>query len=211
MKALPTNLQRFVSKWACEFLATGKNMVRWKLRHDGYCPFCTAETENTKHILSCHHLDALLGWNEALDKFIQQLLKIDTCQIIILALKNELNAWRYDRPPDTLLYPDLITQAICNQKEIGWKSFLEGVTSSKWEEYMNRYYRRKKSKRKATTWASKLVTYCIKFLYKLWENRNQQLHNTARIQDMEGVPILQSSIRLEWQNGLGRLPASEYS
>ena len=212
MKSLPFNLRKFASKWSCEFLATGKNMTRWNLRNAGYCPFCTAPTENTQHILLCKHFDSLQGWNECLAKYISFLQKIDTCPHIIFALHHELTAWRYDRPPDDIIhYPPPLKNAILHQRKLGWKNFLEGVISNKWNKVMHNYYSQKNSKRKSHTWAGKLVSYSIKFTFHLWEYRNKQLHNTARIHDMEGLPQLQQSIRNELVIGLGLLPASEYS
>ena len=76
---------------------------------------------------------------------------------------------------------------------------------------MQKHFNLIRSKQKATTWSSKLITYGIKFLYKIWDTRNQQLHKTARIQDMEGIPLLLQSIQNELNIGLGRLPAYEYS
>ena len=49
---------RFVTKWACDLVASGKNMQRWKMRHMGNCPFCMEEKEDVQHILHCAHKDA---------------------------------------------------------------------------------------------------------------------------------------------------------
>ena len=48
-------------------------------------------------------------------------------------------------------------------------------------------------------------------LFSIWQERNSQLHNTQRIQDLEGLAPIQEAIRLEWSLGLGLLPASEFS
>ena len=37
------------------------------------------------------------------------------------------------------------------------------------------------------------------------------MHNTAHIQDLEGRPILTTSIQKEWSLGLGRLQTSKFS
>ena len=212
MKSLPMNLRKFASKWSSEFLATGKNMTRWNLRHAGYCPFCTKPNENTKHILLCKHFESLQGWNECLATYISFLQKIDTCHHIIFAIHEELTAWRYDRPPDDIThYPPPLNSAITHQRKLGWKNFLEGIISNKWNKVMHNYYAQKNSRRKSSTWAGKLITYSIKFIFHLWEYRNKQLHDTARIHDMEGLPRLQQSIKSELLIGLGLLPASEYS
>ena len=97
------------------------------------------------------------------------------------------------------------------QRLIGWKSFLEGIMSSLWAKYMSFYFSTKKSNKSGKTWAARLLTYSWKFVFYIWEQRNKQLHHTARIKDLEGQPTLINSIQTEWYIGLGLLPASEYS
>ena len=47
--------------------------------------------------------------------------------------------------------------------------------------------------------------------FNLWEGRNKQLHETKHIEDMQGAEILKESIQKEYNKGIGRLPASDYS
>lgn len=186
-------------------------MIQWKLQNKGYCPFCTEPNENIEHILGCNHPDALCGWTESYHQYLQNLRKIGTCHTVILALKEEMYAWKFSRPPDTNNYHPLLMKVIHEQRSIGWRQFAEGLISPFWAQYMSHYFTKRKDKRTGKSWASKLITYSVKFLYALWDLRNQQLHNTDRIKDMQGLPHLQSSIRREWSIGIGRLPASEYS
>ena len=211
MKSMSLQLRKFTAKWACECIGTGKNMVRWKLRNEGYCPFCTEDPETTLHIMTCPHANAILPWTNKFNDFLAKLQKLDTCWFLLIAIKNELMAWRYDRPPDNFDYPPLLTTAILEQRQLGWNNFMEGLISPKWSMYMEQYYRKIKSKRSHKKWASKLVHQLCQLTFNIWEIRNKQLHDTAHINDMKGVPILESSIRKEWTQGLGRLPASEFS
>ena len=86
--------KRFVTKWTSECIATGKNMKRWNFRYDGSCPFCLTSNENTAHILQCKHKESLTIWDEALISVFHQLFKLDTCPILITALRENLHAWR---------------------------------------------------------------------------------------------------------------------
>ena len=60
-------------------------------------------------------------------------------------------------------------------------------------------------------WSAKVHQAGWKLVYAMWEQRNQQLHHTQHIADMEGMTQVKSSITTEYSIGLGRLPASEFS
>ena len=55
------------------------------------------------------------------------------------------------------------------------------------------------------------MKYNWEALFAIWENRNHQLHQTQRIKEFEGLPVLQTAIKAEWSIGIGRLPASQFS
>ena len=204
--------KRFTAKWACEFVATGKNMKRWKQRLNGNCPYCMSENEDTHHIMTCTHADAKRNWEDALQQWVKLLRKIDTCSHLTGAVWKELQAWRNDDSlPCIETLPSLLQVAIREQREIGWKQFLEGMVGQSWKRYMSRYYLGKHSKRSGNTWASRLVTYNWRTVFKVWEFRNEQLHHTERIRDLEGMPKVVNAIRMEWAIGIGRLPASQFS
>ena len=211
-KSMSCTTRRFSAKWSCECLATGKNMVRWKEHHKGNCPYCLEEMEDTRHILLCQHIDALNIWNEAMEEWIKKLRKLDTCSYLIRALKLELTSWKTGTaPPAINMLPSGLQRAIKEQRLIGWKQFLEGLHSKLWKTYMTTYYLNKKSQRKGSTWASKLIHNNWKLITALWEGRNKQLHQTERINDLEGMPLVREAIETEWRIGLGRLPASQFS
>ena len=211
-KAQSVTMRRFSSKWACETIGTGKNMKRWKLRYDGYCPYCKHPDETTDHILTCQHIDSVMGWEEELKTLLQFMHKIGTCMILIRATKNDLIAWRYKRnTPNIEHYPTMIRKILLQQRRLGWKRFLEGVMTTAWREYMGRHYKSQQSMKTGGQWASKMYGQGWKTLFKLWEIRNQQLHNTQRITDMEGTEQLKQAITNEYAKGLGRLPASDFS
>ena len=46
---------------------------------------------------------------------------------------------------------------------------------------------------------------------EIWTGRNQQLHNSERIKDMEGKHELKEAIRKEFSIGLSRLPTYEFA
>ena len=210
--AMSYTQKRFSAKWACEYVPTGKNLQRWKLRYKGNCPYCMCEKEDTRHILTCTHLDAETNWDEASQQWLKRMAKIDTCTYLLGAIRKELHAWRHNLPlPNVDSLPTLLQRAIQEQRAIGWKQFLEGLIGKTWSQYMDRFYRMRQSKRKSTTWAARLISYNWKFVFQIWEFRNKQLHHTERIRELEGMTTVIDAIKAEWNIGIGHLPASQFS
>ena len=80
-------MSQFVTKWANDFVATGKNMQRWQMQHKGNFPFCQEEKEDVNHILHYSHKDAKRASKEALWQQIERLAKIGTCTRAVIAIK----------------------------------------------------------------------------------------------------------------------------
>ena len=212
LQPLSLNLRRFITKWSCECLATGKNMQRWKMRHLGHCPFCNEPNEDTLHIMQCKHSDSFLHFDDAIKDLIKKLFKLDTCSYLLKALRNELYAWRnHQSLPNIDNYPTLLQQTIHQQRQIGWKQFMEGLITQSWGLYMSRYYKSRQMQKTGNKWATRLIKYVWEATFVIWETRNAQLHQTERIHELEGVSILKQTITNEWKQGLGRLPTSDYS
>ena len=212
MKAMSVTLRRFVSKWMSDCIGTGKNLQRWKLRNEGYCPYCTAPDEDTEHILSCKHEDSVISWKENVRKYLQSLLKAGTCVILLHAIKHDIAAWRFDKPvPSLEQYPTTIRRIIIEQRSIGWQNFLEGLRTHTMSVYMGNFFRRNKSMKTSSQWSSRIHQYGWTLIYNTWDHRNKQLHETKRIADMEGMEHVKTAIRRELQIGIGRLPASDFS
>ena len=108
MKSMPQHQRRFVAKWSCETLATGKNMTRWKQRFNSNCPFCEAKEEDTIHILCCNSAEAMKIWNEMMNTLMLKLYKLDTCWLAMLAIRTELKIWKQRQGTHSLRkYPSL--------------------------------------------------------------------------------------------------------
>ena len=211
-KSMPLYLKRFMTKWSSECIATGKNMKRWSMRHEGYCPYCARPLEDTTHIMTCNDTEAIGNWDKQMTALFKKLNKLQTCPQLQYVLQQEITAWRNNQPPPpTDDYPILLHQAVEKQRLIGWKLFFEGLMSTKWADHMNTYYCAKGNYKSSDTWKKRMGKFLWEFTHKIWEERNSKLHEIQHIQDMEGVPILKRAITAEWKQGLGSLPASEFS
>ena len=120
MKLVGLSRRQFVTKWGNNFVATGKNMKRWKLRAHGSCPFCEAEEEDTNHILTCLHEEAKETSKEALWVLLETMIKIGTCSRLVMALKIELLEWRNQRvPTDIEMLDEELQEVIRSQRKLG--------------------------------------------------------------------------------------------
>jgi hypothetical protein len=213
MKGMISTRRRFVSKWCSHQLGTGKNLVKWKYRPHGNCPFCLQPDEDTEHILLCTHSESITEWYKQLDIFLTTLTSIGTCPILLVTIRYDLIAWKLNNNKQASL--DLLNtyqrSVITEQRLIGWKQFLEGLYSEKWIQYQDNLFREDHSKRSGLSWASKAYRAGWNLIFNLWKFRNSKLHETDRILDMEGRKELDNAIIQEWTIGIGSLPAIEFS
>jgi hypothetical protein len=212
MNSLDITQRRFITKWASNNMGTGHKMIQWKYRHKGNCPYCMEPNEDVPHMLQCSDTKAIRLWNESLWDYITSLHKIHTCPRAIIAIMKELQAWREQLPFPNIdnLSPALHT-VISNQRYIGWKQFLEGLLAQEWIKYQHDHYIQNHSKKTGLTWSKKIIRLHVNLLQKVWTGRNNQLHKTNMIHEMEGLPELILSIRTEWAIGISILPAVDFS
>lgn len=112
--------KRFIAKWTTGMISVGKQMARWKLRHNSSCPMCNEPEEDTLHILKCTNEVAVELWEECQWGLIVALYKIETAPSAIMAMIEELNAMKFDTTPPTIAHLDTdLQKAISNQREIG--------------------------------------------------------------------------------------------
>ena len=201
-----------MSKWNCNFLGTGKNMKRWKLRHESNCPFCYAPNEDILHVFKCLHPSAQSEWKKHLFSWALSLRAQKVSEPLIIAIKRDLYAWKHEVHFPTVTYLSAIEQAaVLHQRSIGWRSFLEGFISIQWETVLTSSYDQLHLKRSVILGLSKLIRSNWKFCAELWQSRNSQLHNTQCIQDLSGRKLLLAAISAELRVGLSCLPANEFS
>ena len=60
-------------------------------------------------------------------------------------------------------------------------------------------------------WLSKAIQLGWDLIMSMWVGRNQKLHNTARIEAMEGKSEVIEAKKKEFDIGISRLPAYEFS
>ena len=187
-------------------------MTRWKQRYDSKCPFCNTKEEDTLHILCCKDDESMDIWKEMMSTLLKRLYNADTCWLVMLAIRTELNNWKRHTGTHRLtMYPLLLQEAILDQRHLGWKNFLEGFVSKKWSEYMQQYYIENNTRKSSIKWTAKLISNTWKGVHFIWVERCKKMHDTKVIHDLQGLPHLVDSIKKELRIGIGRLPATEFS
>ena len=205
--------KQFSSKWCSGFLGTGEKMRRWNFRVKDLCPFCMSEIETNTHILHCQHHAAMDIWYKSLEKFRRKLISIKTDPILLEALFVDLDAWKSGMPfPPIRNFPPLLQSIMTDLQSISYDQFLEGLLPRSLIAYQDSKFKEdESSKYTGKQWGKKLYKACWVILKDIWIGRNEQLHNTDRIHELQGRPLVLSAIEAEYQLGLHRLPACEFS
>ena len=129
-----------------------------------------------------------------------------------MAMCKEIETWRNKKRQSRLENMDReVKEAIEEQRDIGWKNFLEGLVCNKITRVQQEYLNEKKSYMNSHTWVKKVIKAGWELIENMWEFRNEAVHEKEKIKELEGVPVLDRCIREQWNRGLGQLPASEYS
>jgi len=69
----------------------------------------------------------------------------------------------------------------------------------------NSYYTTIESRKKGTTWATRLIIKCWNLIYHLWTHHNSVLHEIQALDALSGVNILHNSIIVEYALGQSSL------
>ena len=184
----PLGKRIWLAKHISGFSPTAKVMFRRKEWDHDKCPRCKCLGEDAHHIITCQGLKAQEGWDQVINEFEEELNKLDTDPNITKTLVKELNNIRGIADERSCLESPLIQEARRQQKQIGWHSITYSLYSKKWEDAQEEWIQRKYSKwkRSATKWAFKLINASLELSWKMWENRNECLHDEHHPWQCEG-------------------------
>ena len=188
-------------------------MRKWNFRVKDLCPFCMSEVETTTHILHCQQTDAMEIWYSSLVTFRNTLERLKTEPTLVEALIIELDLWRGGLPfPPIHNYPSTMQQVILELRDISYDQVLEGLLPKSLIHYQHTYFQTEElSKYTGKNWGKKVYKACWTLIKALWVGRNEHLHKTDRIHELQGLPLVIDAIKAEYQLGLHRLPACEFS
>ena len=188
-------------------------MERWKLRCSGNCPFSDSPEEHTTHILQCNQEKPTIAWKQALADWKKKLTTQKTSTYLLRAIIFELKAWRSGTTLPTVEHYDRqLQEVILEQRQIGWKNFLEGLLSQKMVQYQSAFYTTMDTKKRGMSWATKMIRANWEIIHAIWLYRNDVIHEIqTKLKELEGVPLLNQVIKRHWNVGVRRLPLTEFS
>ena len=168
----------WISKWNTGICGVGKWLERWKWQAHSDCPRCGQDNETVEHVLLCNEISALALWDESisdLNKWLgENLCEPEMKEVICLSLQ----AWHNGTPlPPVYTNNPQLLSAIRQQDSLTWYSFLCGFYSRNWRAVQRDHLLHIRSSKSSLLWMSKLQRRIWEIPWKLWEHRNNQLHN----------------------------------
>jgi hypothetical protein len=125
---------------------------------------------------------------------------------LITIIKHSLLEWRASSAgyQDTPSDPTLVT-AVRRQKNIGWKSFIEGFWALEWRQCQHNYFQCIRSCRSSLLWITKVQRKIWEIAWSMWQHRNAALHNEGNTIHKYEMMALDTEIREEMNLGLDGL------
>jgi hypothetical protein len=206
MRSLSIGRRHWIAKHVSGHAGVGVKMVQWKMRESAACPRC-GEEEDSKHVWTCHSLDA--RWMR-----IQHILKLEawleeheTQPELRRELINGLKAWSVGTVRRTFHQtPDHIRQVLAYQDAIGWTNLFEGCFDNGWMEAQALYYRAIGSQRSGLRWTVAVIKKLWDVAWDLWEQRNGFLHRAEYEDTLHDTENLDAEIRFQLRRGNNNLP-----
>ena len=133
-------------------------------------------------------------FNTHIDKTTTFLRDSGTEPLLQEAILHRIMQWRTNtallngRLPDDPSWTPDICDAIHSQDSIGWKNFLEGLPSTKWQLLQQRLYKSNNDKRTGRKWIQGLLRHLNNLTHAVWKHRSAAIHDKDH-------PLQQRSIR----------------
>jgi hypothetical protein len=200
----PQNLNKFISKWLSDTLATGMIMQRRQQRVFNRCPRCNTWGEDRTHVLICWDVRAKIIWDKNLLSLTNILHNSNTHPHIIELIMNGMAMFR--RHPHGDHIPALREGWQQEQWNIGWRNFLSGFIGTSMISKQQEHYKTLGLRNKGKQWASKIILHNWSMIQKMWFGRNTVLHQKETINSLSGEVLLDIDIEKEYDLGYEELP-----
>jgi hypothetical protein len=207
-KATKGGMNKFITKWISDTLATGVVLQRCKHRIFNRCPRCNEWGEDKIHIVVCWDIRAKVIWEKNMNMLRSLLSSTNTHPDIFTFIINGLIQF-HTRPNARGNHMHNINSAwMTEQVEIGWTNFITGFFSRKMIQKQDEYYTSMGLRTRGQTWAAKIIQQCWILVQNMWIGRNNVLHKKGIINAISGEALLDIEIEREYNCRVGNLPQS---
>ena len=105
-----------------------------------------------------------------------------TSLAIMTAVLIHMDAYQQNSDPkNTNELPNELQLVATYQKTIGQRSFGEGLISRHWQTVQREHCRLKGGHETSKRWVSKLIQHIWEISWTMWETRNHEIHNDAKV------------------------------
>lgn len=198
--------QRWMSKWMAGFCGVGIMLVRYSHQKHSRCPRCNQPNEDTAHIIQCPHPEAVQLWQQEVIKLHHWMIQNSGHTELCAIIRDSLLEWRRtSRGFQGTSQDALLHTAIKRQKNIGWRSLIEGFWATEWRQKQSLHLSSMNSKKSGLLWISRVQRRIWEIAWKMWEHRNNILHNKGTTIHRHEQKALDTEIREEMRIGLNGL------
>ena len=160
----------------------------YKYQTHSNCPRCNTNNENIAHVLQCPNKQACIEWDKNMEALKQWMLQnkmppnlthiIISNTILSNTILSNINAWKYKAPHNQILPTSLILQkVILEQDWLGWKAFIEGFWTKKWNLAQKEYLYKINPPKSSELLLSKVQCRIWQIAWNMWSHRNNFWHD----------------------------------
>ncbi len=173
-RRLPTHQRLWIPKWLCSVLPIGRNLQRWGIPDQLFCPRCGIDELHRFHVLQCDHVEATATRLEGLRLLSIFLDESHTSPDLKLGLLSLLTATLQQSdwiPPPT--DSDATRRAFTDQLNIGTAHVLDGFFSPLWAEAQLLHYVYLGRRSTGVQWMSRVIRMIWQIAWDMWMHRRR--------------------------------------
>ena len=152
-------MNKFITKWISNTIATGRILQRRKHRIFNRCPRCDAWGEDKLYVVVCWDIRAKIIWDKQMEQLKRLMASLHTNPDIYTFITTGLAQFR-THPTTRLIHhftPD--DEWKTEQLDIGWLNFLTGFISSKMIQKQQDHYVTLGRRNRGHIWAAKIINH----------------------------------------------------
>ena len=164
---------QYVNDW----LPVGKRVHKYNRKYPEWCPSCTAQAEDTNHLMMCPAMSRINWRKECITTIKNMLEKNDTAYPIQELLLEGLHAALNNCLIETIAVNPAVADLAASQAAIGWKQILQGHFSQMWASIQDRHLGSKATTRaNGSMWIIRVIETVLLEWLKLWKLWHKDRH-----------------------------------